>query len=80
MLFLNYSLCILNLFINWLCTPECLHIKDGVCLETINMGIKVKTDWHGFPLHYRLQIVFLLSKACLDKFIANPTASRQIPT
>ena len=80
MLFLSYSLCIVHLYINLLCTPECLHIKDRVCLETINMGIKVKTDRHGFPSHYRLQIIFLLSQVCLNKFIANPTASRQIPT
>ena len=40
MLFLSYSLCIVHLYINWSCTPECLHIKDGVCLETINMGIR----------------------------------------
>ena len=26
-------------------------------------------------LHYRLHIIFLFSKACLDKYIANPTAS-----
>ena len=28
----------------------CSHIKDGVCLETTKMRIKVKTDRHGLPI------------------------------
>ena len=50
MLFLSYILCIVHLYINWLCRLVCSHIKDGVCLETTKMRIKVKTDRYGLPI------------------------------